>query len=142
MSVLQAQVHTQVVLISFSQIEACVGIMCACMPLFPALLNKAHLISNDWIISMRSLRDRIFSGGARSRGSQESNKSKDHDDFVQLNVPSGASSLKDMSKTHSSLKDLSRTQNSITEVHTDAPAAPRGANHGIEVTKNYTVGRD
>ncbi|EMR85763.1 hypothetical protein ACHAPC_011191 [Botrytis cinerea] len=124
-----------------NQIECCVGIMCACMPLFPALLSKANLMGSDWMITMRSLRDRIFrsgngsagSGGSRGTRGSKKDKHADTDDFVKLNgqSPSAASSLKNLGNQH----------HATTEIEIMTPSLPRTETHGIEVTTNYTVGR-
>ena len=103
------------------------------MPLFPALLNKAHLISSDWVISMRSLRDRIFrsNSSGESRGSSKKNKSTDNGDFVQLKPVSGSSSLKDLG--YGDGQNITKVKGAGSETHqTDID--------GIKVTTDYTIG--
>ncbi|KAI1738012.1 hypothetical protein F4680DRAFT_426821 [Xylaria scruposa] len=46
--------------ILINTIECSVGIMCACLPLFPAVFGSSTLL-HDWVLSMRSLRQRFLS---------------------------------------------------------------------------------
>ncbi|KAF4635645.1 hypothetical protein G7Y89_g2445 [Cudoniella acicularis] len=120
-----------------NQIECCVGIMCVCMPLFPAFLNNAYSISSDWMISMRSLRNRIFtrdgSRGSGSNGSTRQNKSSDRDDFVQLKPISASSSLNN---------GIGHPDGRIiTKINAESRGRVHRDNGGIEVTTDYTTGR-
>ncbi|CAP61986.1 uncharacterized protein PODANS_5_1270 [Podospora anserina S mat+] len=59
-------------------IECCVGIICACVPFLPALAKKSP-ITADWMISLKSLRDRILSAGSRgSRGNRSHPSANDY----------------------------------------------------------------
>ncbi|KAK3367924.1 hypothetical protein B0H63DRAFT_87694 [Podospora didyma] len=78
-------------------IECCVGIMCACLPFFPALIKKSP-ISSDWLISLRSLRDRIMSSARGSSGARSHRSAKNN--YVQYGDSKDAGSNVDVEMGH------------------------------------------
>ncbi|KAI1464313.1 uncharacterized protein F4812DRAFT_462728 [Daldinia caldariorum] len=108
-------------------IECSIGIMCACLPLFPAVFGNP-LLTMQWITTLRSLRNRLISSGSnRSRPSVNGysrSKSNGEGDCFEMKPKNGPVD----GKLHSA---------SITATQT--PASSAGSRGGIEVRKDFSV---